>query len=242
MLTHPTAQKVNMTIDWWLQFVSADQLFVVHTGRSNEFADIKHSRKLHMSDDRLTTRDHQRELQSYTRVFRTVAESTTHGSHGYIHFCEYDQIPLIPDLNKYQINKARDERADLLGFQVRRVDDTNDASWLYHDRNPQFRRFWQNTTVRNQPQVVLSMFGSGSFWTREAFEAVAGIDEPFPMYLEIYLPTLAHHLGFRVRDFGEQNRFVQSLGDLSDGIESARSQGAWTLHPVKELPSPAHPR
>jgi hypothetical protein len=223
-----------MTISWWLQFVSADQLFVVHTGGSSEFADIRHLHKLHVTDDRLGTRDHQRELQSYTRVFQAVAQSTALGNHAYIHFCEYDHIPLIPEMNKYQVAKILAERADLLGFQVRRVDDTNHAHCLYHDRNPQFRRFWQETSVRNQPQVVLSMFGSGSFWTREAFEAVAEIDEPFPMYLEIYLPTLAH--------FGEQNRFVQSLGDLSDRIESARSQGAWTLHPVKELPSPAHPR
>ncbi len=52
------------------------------------------------------------------------------------------------------------------------------------------------------------MFGSGSFWTREAFCAVCAVEEPFPIYMELYLPTLAHHLGFRVRDFGEQDRFV----------------------------------
>ena len=64
---------------------------------------------------------------------------------------------------------------------------------------------------------------------------MCAIDEPFPIYMELYLPTLAHHLGFRVRDFGEQNRFVQVLKDATDDIEQARKEGAWTLHPVKRL-------
>jgi hypothetical protein len=80
------------------------------------------------------------------------------------------------------------------------------------------------------------MFGTGSFWKREAFEAVAAFNEPFPIYLEIFLPTVVHHLGFRLRDYGEQNRFVSATGDRSREIKQAQSAGAWTLHPVKNLP------
>jgi hypothetical protein len=79
------------------------------------------------------------------------------------------------------------------------------------------------------------MFGSGSFWTREAFSAVCAVNEPFPIYMELYLPTLIHHLGFRVRDFGDQNHFVRVLDDETNYIEKARAEGAWTLHPVKRL-------
>ena len=79
------------------------------------------------------------------------------------------------------------------------------------------------------------MFGSGSFWTREAFLAVAAFDEPFPIYMELYLPTLAHHLGFRVRDFTDQNRFVRALENEIGSIDEARKEGAWTLHPVKRM-------
>jgi hypothetical protein len=96
-------------------------------------------------------------------------------------------------------------------------------------------KYWERITQRAEPEVVLSMFGSGSFWTREAFCAVAAPDEPFPVYMEIYLPTLAHHLGFRVRDFADQNRFVRALPNEICGIEEARRQGAWTLHPVKRM-------
>jgi hypothetical protein len=79
------------------------------------------------------------------------------------------------------------------------------------------------------------MFGTGSVWTREAFDAVARVAEPFPMYLEIFLPTLAHHLGFRVRPLPDQDRFVDNLGDMSGKIDEARRAGAWVIHPVKGL-------
>ena len=61
------------------------------------------------------------------------------------------------------------ERADLLAFHVHRVDDTNNPHFLYHASNEKFTEFWSEITRRSEPKVVLSMFGSGSFWTREAF-------------------------------------------------------------------------
>ena len=96
-------------------------------------------------------------------------------------------------------------------------------------------KYWAKNTRRADPSVVLSMFGSGSFWIREAFCAVCAMEEPFPIYMEIYLPTLAHHLGFRVRDFAEQNRFVRALESYVCSVDEARRQGAWTLHPVKRM-------
>jgi hypothetical protein len=82
------------------------------------------------------------------------------------------------------------------------------------------------------------MLGTGSFWTRDAFLAVARQEETVPVYLEIYLPTVAHHLGFRIRDFADQSRFVLGEGDLAAEIPRARAEGAWTLHPVKTWPEP----
>ena len=53
------------------------------------------------------------------------------------------------------------------------------------------------------------------------------------MYLEILLPTLAHHLGFRVRDFKDQNQFVRHIGEMITRVAEARLAGAWTIHPIK---------
>jgi hypothetical protein len=77
--------------------------------------------------------------------------------------------------------------------------------------------------------------GVAHFGAKEAFGAVANLPEEVPMYLEIFQPTAAHHLGFRVRSFREQNRFVRNLGDLGRQLDSLRNQGAWSAHPVKTL-------
>jgi len=62
---------------------------------------------------------------------------------------------------------------------------------------------------------------------------VAASTEPFRVYLEIYLPTLAHHLGFRVRDVPEQGRFVTVTPERGAILDELRAAGAWAAHPVK---------
>jgi hypothetical protein len=79
------------------------------------------------------------------------------------------------------------------------------------------------------------MLGCVSFWKRPAFTAVADARESSPFYLEIALPTLAHHLGFRVRGLGDQTEWVQPGGDLSPRLEALRTAGAWMAHPVKQF-------
>ena len=152
-----------------------------------------------------------------------------------MHFAEYDHVPLVNDLNQRQQQRLEAEAADVLGFHLHRIDGTSSAHFLYHADNPAFPSYWNKITRRPDPRVVLSMFGTGNFWTREAFCTVAAMEEPFPIYMEIYLPTLAHHLGFRVRDISEQNKFVRALPNEIISIEEARKEGAWTLHPVKRL-------
>lgn len=80
------------------------------------------------------------------------------------------------------------------------------------------------------------MFGSGSLWTREAYLAVATGEQRIPCYFEVYLPTLAHHLGFRVRRWKEDRHLVTNLPSADVTVETAASRGAWTVHPVKQPP------
>ena len=153
----------------------------------------------------------------------------------HVNFAEYDHVPIVPDVNARQLARLERERADVLAFQLGRCDGTNWAHYLYHEHLPGWAEHWASLSVREDKRTVLSMLGTGSFWTRDAFDAVARHDEPFPIYLELYLPTLAHHLGYRVRDWQEQNRHISSAGEFADRIEEARRDGAWTLHPVKTL-------
>ncbi len=207
-------------------------------GSQENFAQIAHEPKIFIDDPRLRTRDHQRERQSYTRIFQKAsAWLRDRPQFGYVYFAEFDHWPVAKDFEARLIERLQREGADVLAHQLARRDQTSCVYYLSHLNDPRFLPWLRQISRRAEPAVVLNMFGSGSFWTREAFLSVGEAAEPFPMYLETYLPTLAHHLGFRVRDFQEQNRFVSVTGDRYAEIEPARQSGAWTIHPVKTWPT-----
>jgi hypothetical protein len=237
ILSHQPAPAISRMLTHWNQCVPNESILIAYGGTKSEFDAVQHKQKFFIDDPRLRTRDHQREFQSYTRLFQAAAEFLERQGNQFrfMHFAEYDHLPLVPDLNERQVERLTAERADLLAFHVHRVDGTNNPHFLYHVADDKFMSYWSGISRRAEADVVLSMFGSGSFWNREAFCSVSAVKEPFPIYMELYLPTLAHHLGFRVRDFGEQNRFVRVLKDETSYVDQAREEGAWTLHPVKRL-------
>jgi hypothetical protein len=237
ILSHQSAPAVASMVGYWTKCVPAESILIAYGGPMNEFGRIEHEQKLFIDDPLLRTKDPQREFQSYDKLFRSAAQFLRNHENRFqfVHFAEYDHLPLIPGLNDLQIEQLKSEQADLLGYHLERVDGTNNPHFLYHASNSNFRSYWAKTTCRSKADVVLSFIGTGNFWTHEAFCAAAAIEQPFPIYMELRLPTLAHHLGFRVRDFGEQNRFVTAGPDRTGEIEQARNQGAWTLHPAKRL-------
>jgi len=235
LLTHQAAPAVARMLAWWRDYCPPDDVLLVYCGDEKTFAGLDHAQKIRVDDPRLRTVRHSRERQSYTGVFHGASRWLAGRDFTHVHFAEYDQLPLVPGFNARQLARLEEERADVLGFQLARVDGTSQPHLLYHLPLPGFLPHWKNVSVREDKGAVLSMFGSGSFWTRPAFDAVAARAEPFSMYLELYLPTLAHHLGYRLRDWGEQNRHIASLGNFVDCIDAARRAGAWTLHPVKTL-------
>jgi hypothetical protein len=168
-------------------------------------------------------------------VFAAAAEWMKGRDFTHVYFAEFDHLPLVADLGRRQIERLAAEGADVLVHWLRRVDDTGWHHYLYHRHDPEFHRHWARISHRADKRAVFCMLGTGSFWTREAFDAVAAEKEPFPIYLEIFLPTLAHHLGYRVRDLTDQSAWVRHFGDFRGKIGEAREAGAWTIHPVKSL-------
>lgn len=237
LLAHQRNADLLPLLGIWRDIEAESVLLIAHGGAAADYEQVSHTPKIFIEDARLRTRDHQREYQSITGVLKTVHRwmYETGCVCEYIHLAEYDHLPLVPDLNQRQVDRIRTEDADVLAFHLHRIDGTSHPHYLYHSANPQFGAWLRGVSLRADPSLTLSMLGTGSFWTREAFEEIATRDEPFPVYFEVYLPTLAHHLGFRLRDWAEQNPFVLHKGDRGDEIDRARQAGAWTLHPVKTL-------
>ncbi len=235
LLTHQPPPAVARMLDWWRDCCPPSNVLVAFNGPDEGFAQITHPHKVRVIDPRLVTVQHSRERQSYTAIFREASRWLAGRDFTHVHFAEYDQIPLVPDLNERQVARLEEERADVLAFELARVDGTNQPHYLYHKALPGFAEHWEAISVRPDRGAVLSFFGTGSFWTRAAFDAVAAREEPFPIFLELYLPTTAHHLGYRLRDWREQSRYISSLGNFIYAIDQARREGSWTVHPAKTL-------
>ena len=129
---------------------------------------------------------------------------------------------MVSDLPARMLRCLAEQEADVLAYHLGRVDASTNPHWL------------ATVTDTYEPQIALSMLGTGHFWTSGAWQAVARDTTLADWYLELDLPTTAHRLGYRLREIPAQGAFVQNLPQNRPDPHSARDAGAWTLHPVKD--------
>lgn len=187
---------------------------------------------IHISDPTLRTTNHPLEKQSYRSVWQKASAWMKSRDITHVCFAEYDHIPLVSNLGQRLVSSMGS--ADVLFHHLCRVDGTSAPHYLHHLSDPVFAAGpWRALSLREDPGVVLNALATGSCWTREAFDAVSGNFPESRIYLEMDLPTTAHHLGFRVvTSHEEATRFVGVHPWKTDPAEAA-SRGAWSIHPVK---------
>lgn len=209
-------------------------MLLAYGGREETFERLEWPDRCFIADGRLRTRDHQRERQSYRGVMSACAERLAGTGVRRVLLAECDVAPLRPGLTERMERLREEEGADMLGVHLRRVDGTGHPHFLAHQSHPRFKE-WLARSVRTgeEREVVLMMIGCLSWWTWEAFRETAAAPEPMPVYLELAMPTTAHHLGFRVREARGMAGSMFPLGDLTSEIDQWRKRGFWALHPCK---------
>lgn len=239
ILTHQTPAEVGRMVAWWRDFCGGSDFLVVYGGSEAAFAELAGvgvSAAVLVVDGRLRTSDHQRERQSFHGVFRAIRGwLASREQYETVLFVEFDCIPLRRDLVELLRERMAAEGADVLGCGVERIDGTNHPHFLYHEADVRFRGLVGRVSVRADGGVALAMLGCVSCWRRGAFEAVAAVEEAAAFYLEVIIPTLAHHLGYRVRNLADQSVFVKPSGRPPGGIDELVRGGAWMVHPWKEF-------
>ena len=233
VLTHFDGERLDSTKRRWKDVCREEDLWIAFGGKQSKFHKLGMERAVFIGDEGLRREDNQREKQSYTGIFHAMAPVIERERPDYVYLCEYDHVPLRSDLNALQVAEIRQEGADVMGHWLYRVDGTSHYHMLYHESDPGFLPYWQSVSGREEKGVVLSMFGSGSLWSRDAFLAIASIQQEIPCYLELYLPTLAHHLGYRVRCWEESKHMISNLPSPKINLETADRRGCWTVHPIK---------
>jgi hypothetical protein len=235
LLTHQSQQAVAKMLAYWRSRDEKQDFIIAYGGERAEWQN-QDSCIVRVDDPQLRTRDHPRERQSYQGVFQAVLPRIKELGATHVHLAEFDEIPVVDDLNQRLLALMEKEKCDVLGHRLTRVDDTTQPHCMDHVKGPGFMRYWQSISLRREKNVVFSMLGCGSFWTSACFAAVAELQPPLRIYLELFLPTAAHHLGYRVRPIAEQDFFMApEIPKSQKDLEMMKAQGAWRVHPVKNM-------
>ena len=235
LLTHQSQQAVAKMLAYWRARDEKQDFIIAYGGPHEPWQDLDPC-IVRVDDPQLRTRDHPRERQSYHGVFKAVLPRIKELGASYVHLAEFDEIPVVDDLNHRLLSLMEKEKSDVLGHRLLRVDDTTQPHCMDHMKDPDFISYWRRISLRREKEVVLSMLGCGSFWTSACFAAVAELKPPLRIYLELFLPTAAHHLGFRVRPIAEQDFFMApEIPKSQQDLEVMKEQGAWRVHPVKNM-------
>jgi hypothetical protein len=238
VLAHQPAVQIQQLLRWWSDYSSLDSLLIAYGGTEENFRSLPDVPRMFIDDARLKGKDLQREKQSYGGIWRATAKFLSEPANrdfSHIYFAEYDHLPVVRDIHCKLLERMQVEQADVLAHHLRRVDGTANPFYLNHIADPAFRPFWRKISRRTDKTTVLQMMGSASFWTREAFIQTANQPEEIKVYLELFLPSVAHHLGFRLRDLKEQNECVRHAPFEYLSVKYARQRGNWAVHPIKKL-------
>lgn len=235
VLTHQSPDRVKRMCDYWERLFPECALLIAYGGSFDHFEKIKGVQKVYIDDLRLRTKDHQRENQSYAGVFRAVSGYLKGSEYEYVYFTEFDQIPLCRDLLQGLIRELKRLDADVLFHGLEQVDGTGSAHYLYHQAKDNFLASLRKFSRRPDYRVVLSSLGFGQFWKRSGFDDVAALKDDVEVYLELWIPTVAHHLGYRVKNVSFSKEHSTMTGDRVAEIKKCLEQKVECLHPVKTL-------
>lgn len=220
----------------WSVIESGGIILIAYGGTEANFRKLPESvDAVYVPDESLRTIDHTRERQEYAGVFRAAAGwlAAKDVAFTHAHIVEFDAVPVISNPGIRLVEALQAEHADVAGFGLVDLTGTIHPHNRHELAEPEFLEFLETLTKRELRRRIFTMLGCSTIWTRECFEEVAALSTP-RAYLEIAMPTIAHHLGFRVRPMpGMQDRFITFEGDLTSRMEDFQRQGAWIVHPCK---------
>lgn len=236
VVTHLAAAAVDEQLAALHAIAPASRFVVVHGGRAEDAAAVSAADAVFTDDP--TLRGAPRSLQSYHEIFglahaRWVAPDPDVDA---IYFFEFDHLVLRADFEASLRAVAAAAGAQMLGKTCVERTGTNWEHYARFRRDPALLAHLRRLSVRDDPTRMFGTLGSGMWLTREALAAYVAVEDRPPGYGELYVPTLVHHLGFRVApvDGGLYAHVRWDPPYTPDEVTRIRAAGATFVHPVKD--------
>jgi hypothetical protein len=238
LLTHLAAPEVEEHLELLRALAPRSRFATCHGGERVEFERLRDPEKTFVSDASL--RGAARSFQAYGGILAAVedrwlaAEPDTDA----VYLFEFDHLILTPDFDDALRSLASATGAGLLG---KSCGDRNATNWHHYTR---FRRdaallsHIGRISVREDPTRLFGTLASAMWLTRDAVASYLAVGEHPPCYGELYVPTLLHHLGYRVVDVdavSDLYRHVRWQPEYTAGEAiRLRQEGAAFVHPIKD--------
>jgi len=239
VVTHlrPAAVKEDLEL---LRAVTPGARFVVcHGGSREDFEGVETDDKVFMDDPSL--RGPARHLQSWTQAFEAIWHRyfESDDSLDSLYLFEFDHLILDRDYEQRLRDLAEATRAGFMGKNCVPREGTNWEHYVRWRRDERLLAHLRSISVREQPTKLYGCLGDGMWLSRNALRSYVAVGEHPPCYNETYVPTLLHHLGFRVVDVDSHSdlyshvRFAPVFC-FDEVMSLAKRGGTAFVHPVKD--------
>jgi hypothetical protein len=237
--THLAPAEVVRQLAYLRALAPGGRFAICHGGRRADFDALDEEHKVFVDDPSLRGPNQQ---QSYTAVLRAAYESFVEPDPevDLAYLIEFDQLVLRGDFEERLRALADATGAGLIAKAASRRDDTNWPHHLRHRGNAALDSFFERITTRPDPSARWGCLGSGMLFTRAALAAFHAATHEAPhAYLELFVPTTIHHLGFEIADpdrLGDLYRDVRWRPEFTlEEALAAKRAGRTFVHPFKRI-------
>ncbi|MEA2170903.1 MAG: hypothetical protein QOF76_4203 [Solirubrobacteraceae bacterium] len=236
LVSHLDAVGVQASLEH-LELVAPGPVVVCHGGQRADFDALGDVPKLFLDDPGL--RGPAATRQSYTTALveawrRWVQADATIDA---VLVLEFDHVPLAPAFQDELLGLLDASGADMLGKDCADYTATNWWHRIRYRDDEALMAHLAGLSVRDDPTRLYGCLGTGFILRREALAAFAGVEHLPGIYVELYVPTVIHHLGFRVDNVDRLAALYDhvrwSPPYSLDEVRALQRAGATVVHPFK---------
>ena len=230
VLSHGTPERTDAQLQF-LHALCPDVLHIAAYGGTVEgYWAIKWHPKIFVNEPTFHAPGGNMECAGYLE--RVHYEAACYGRHEPVYFTEYDHAVLTPKYAKIVVGKLRG--TDFVG---KITGATRKSEWMHS------QRWYKDTALLDFLKGISAQFpegdylrgilGDGYAMTWEALDTFCSINH-YPAFYEVYIPTVLHHLGFSLGDFGAAYKYVSCEPRRNtEFVLAALAEGVPFVHPYK---------
>lgn len=240
LVTHLDEVRVREQLAYLERVAPGAQFVICYGGPRETYEALGLENSVFVADPSLRSRS--TKGQTYNEVLQALLDGFVEPRPAVelIYLMEFDQVILRPGFEDELSRLSRLSDAGLFAKWASPRNDTNWPHFLAARDDARLNAFFERVSVRRDPATRLGCLGTGMLFRRAVLEAFCAASRDAPhAYLELFVPSLVHHLGYEVADIDAMSDLydhVRWLPEFTFGeVQNLRRVGATFVHPFKQV-------